>query len=139
MTDTSQAPVPETDDEYRLIAAGKACADAEASSAKVIVVTEASGRERRYAATQWDDSGSRLVILRKGHPVASYPMDGELGVREDSAEVPYATARALGIARRALSEIVRRADDGGEQPFGRPEIAAIASTALNDIRNETAL
>lgn len=100
--------------------------------AKVIVVTEAGGRERRYAATQWDDSGSRLVILRKGHPVASYPMGGELGVREDGAEVPDATARALGIAKTALEQIRRSAD-------GTPAsvLTSIAQNASEEIYAET--
>jgi hypothetical protein len=109
----------------------------------VIVVTEAGphgkpGRELRYDANQADTSEYGILrILRKGHPVGEHQSPGWLSWREDGALVPDATVRALGIAKRALSEIVKRADDGGEQPFGRPEIGGIASTALNDIWTET--
>lgn len=107
----------------------------------VIIVTEMSGRERRYAAGYWDGTGQHLSVRTEedGDAVALYAPGAWLSAREDGSEVPDGNARALGIAKRTLSEIVRRAGDGGEQPFGRPEIAALASTALNDIFTETEL
>ena len=130
------------DDEYRITEAGKAAAD-EDKPAKVIIVTEpnadgAPGRETRYNATQWDVTSTYglLALLRSGHPVALFQSPGWLSVREDDA-VPDSTAKALGIAKLALLDILKRSEDGGEQPFGRPEIGGIAQDALEDIWNET--
>jgi hypothetical protein len=64
-----------------------------AKPAKAVIVTETpSGAgtpvERRYTATQWDDSDPRrLRILLHGHPVASYQQYAYLSVREAEAAV----------------------------------------------------
>lgn len=115
----------------------------EPEPAKVIVVTEASGRERRFDADSWDGSSGDggLDVHRTSREedpiVAHYAHGAWLSVREDGAEVPDATKRALGIAKAALREIDERANDGGEQPFGRPEIGTIAHDALEEIWTET--
>ena len=108
--------------------------------AKVIIVTEANGRDRHYLADSFDGDTSGLDVSRDGHVIASYPGEHSwLNAREDGAEVPDSTDRALRIAKKALEEIARRAADGGEKPFGRPEIGGIARDALEDIFTEIEL
>ena len=88
--------------------------DSEPKPATVIVVTETpvgdrAPVERRYAATQWDDSEyTRLRIIRSGHQVASYADNAYLSVREDGATTAdpyYSQGRKLAIALDALREI----------------------------------
>jgi hypothetical protein len=119
-----------------------ACDAAEPEPAKVIVVTEpkgdgSSGRELRYDANQAHVTDwGQLSILRKGREVGGHQAPGWLSWRDEDALVPDATAKALGIAKRALTGILKRSEDY-DQPFGRPEVGDAASTALNDIWNET--
>lgn len=101
--------------------------------AKVIIVTERHGdttRERRYDAGQADgDDYGRLMLLRRGRPVAGFQPNGCLGWRKDDALVPDSTVRALGIARRALEAVTRISD---------PNVAIkLAGDALDEIFAET--
>lgn len=111
--------------------------------AKVIVVTEESGRERRYSAemfgTLYDGSGT-LVVGDGGSPgdpltrvVAVYAKREWKFAREDGAEVPDATARALGIAKRALQAIRAEAEKRGDAEF----FGVCADNALGEIFTET--
>lgn len=120
----------------RLLGAWDDASAAPASEpAKVIVVTETGGRERRFAADSWDRSSGDGALdvhrtSREEDPiVAHYTHGAWLSVREDGAEVPDATAKALGIAKAALEEI----QDEPHVGFG-PERAR---KALDEIFAET--
>lgn len=108
-------------------------------AAKVFIVTEQRGQivtERRYAADSFDADSSGLDVIRDGRVVAAYPGEHTwLSVREDGAEVPDATARALAIARKALQEIASPADDTISDLA--EDLMATASVALEDIWTET--
>lgn len=86
-------------------------AASEPEPAKVIIVTETpfgngAPFQRRYDANQTDTSSyGQMRLLRKGREVATYQSNAWLSVREDGAEVPDSPARALRIARRALTDI----------------------------------
>jgi hypothetical protein len=103
--------------------------------AKVIVVTEQGGRERRFDADSWD-VGSEFGTVsverssREDDPVvALYNHGAWLSVREDGAEAPDSTVRALGIAKRALEAVTRISD---------PNVAIqLAQDALGEIFAET--
>lgn len=110
----------------------------EPQPAKVIIVTApANGSERRYDADGYTITGGTLFVNRHGTTAACHPAGTWTSFRFGDAIADDSQRKALGIAMRALSGIVRRADDGGAAPFGRPEIGGIASTALNDIWTET--
>lgn len=87
--------------------------------AKVIIVTEASGKERRYQAPDFGTlrDGTLLIGDKDADRmmtgiVAAYPPGHWSSVREDGAEADDVQAKALGITRSALSQIlsVVRAD-----------------------------
>jgi hypothetical protein len=126
----------DTDEKYRRLDdhTQMLCENAEPETAKVIIVTApANGSERRYDADEFAVTDGTLFVNRQGVPVACHPAGTWTSFRFGDAIADNALPRALHIARRALTEIVRRSDDGGAEPFGRPEIGGIASTALNDI------
>ena len=113
----------------------------EPTPAKVIVVVEPRGEgrtvERYYAADGFDADTSGLDIARDGHVIASYPGEHSwLSVREDGALVPDGTAKALGIARRALEEIARTVLEKDDE---RRALVATARDALEEIFTETEL
>lgn len=115
--------------------------DQDARPAKVFIVTEQRGQivtERRYVADSFDADSSGLDIIRDGRVVAAYPGEQTwLSVREDGAEVPDATARALGIAKHALEAVVAVAKAGAGDITVTPE--QIAAEALEEIFAETEL
>lgn len=102
----------------------------EPQPANVIIVTEVpigdrQPVERRYAADKWDENADGVSILRAGHVVARYRYGAWMSARENDATVPDATARALGIAKRALEAVTRISD---------PNVAIkLATDALDEI------
>lgn len=108
--------------------------------AKVIVVTEAGDgmrgpAERRYLAHEADDHRDYgiLRIRRDGQVVAGYAQNTWLSFRDPSAEVPDGTARALGIAKQALSAIRAEAEKRADAEF----FGVCADNALGEIFTET--
>jgi hypothetical protein len=115
-----------------------------AESATVIVVTEAGGRQVRYALPHFGElRNGELVIGRhldddkqddKQIQVdVIYPPGEWKRAAKDGAEVPedLSTARALGIAKRALEAVTRISD---------PNVAIkLAADALEEIYAETDL
>ena len=124
-------------------------AEPEPGPAKMIVVTMPGGRELRYTAPDFGmlNDGTLIIGQRDANGdgidkitvAASHAPGMWHTVRKDGALItgPDHTAAALRIASLALSEILRRSNDGGDQPFGRPEIGAIADEALGAIFAET--
>lgn len=115
-------------------------------SDKTVIVTEHNGGERHYRADDWDADGEhRLAVSRQASAgetsvtehriVAEYAPGAWLSVRESGAEVPDATVRALGIARAALGRILD-ASGNADEPFGRPEVTAIARDGLSGSYDE---
>jgi hypothetical protein len=109
----------------------------ELKPATVIVVTEATGRERRYTAEGFVYIDGALAV---GNPhatnkdsmtaVAMHARKTWLSVREDLVLAPDKTAQKLGIAMQALREIaaiVLEADDKRRVPV------AAARDALEQI------
>ena len=113
----------------------------EPEPAKVIVVTEAGGKERRYRADSWsvvdfvlqvgidftDDDGNEC---ERG--IASYPPNAWLSVREDGALVPDGAMRKLGIALDALRSIaaITGPDDGTAPDTAQQALYEIAEGDL---------
>lgn len=107
--------------------------------AKVIIVTEVSGRQARYELPAFGKlhSGDLVIGTKRDDGDVEvdvmYPPGEWKRAAKDGAEVPNATDRAFLIAHKALTEIVKRSADGGATPFGRIEIGAVAGDALNKI------
>jgi hypothetical protein len=104
-----------------------------AEPAKVIIVTEASGKERRYAADVWDvhDTPGAIDIERTDRPsdpVARYAPGAWLSVREEGSEADNVPMKALSIARAALKSIASCGDDAAAD-----YLIACARQALEDI------
>lgn len=97
---------------------------------KVIIVTEASGRERRFTADGFDGDTSGLDVRRDDRVIATYPGEHSwLSAREDGATVPDATVRALAVAKGALEAVAQISD---------PNVAVkLAMDALDEIYAET--
>lgn len=87
---------------------------------KVIVVTEAGGRERFYAADGWD-AEEAVDVTSKGDVVATYPPGAWQRIHRDGATLPDVTLRKLSLAMQALQKIgatVLEADDKRRVPVG---------------------
>lgn len=106
----------------------------------VVIVTEASGRERRYRADEWawnadpsDPYAERAMvidILRAGEDVARYNVGAWLSVRVDSGLAPGGAEAALRIAKQALERIAANS-------VGEHSSSGIARDALDGIFAET--
>jgi hypothetical protein len=110
--------------------------------AKVIVVTEANvvarTADRRYLADRHERDGDYLLIWRDGRIVGEYAAGRWASARHADSEVPDGTARALGIAKRALQAIRELyATDKRDTPDVAADIDICAEQALADIWNET--
>lgn len=73
-------------------------------TAKVLIVTETGGRERRYNAIEADDDEyGHLRLLREGRKVvATYQPNAWLSVREDGA-LAWDQSRLIATLRDALA------------------------------------
>lgn len=79
-----------------------------AQAAKVIIVTEADGRERGYDANQWDTAGPwGLRVIRKGTDAAAYAHGAWLSVRHDGAEADDDGERDTARRMDALDDAAR--------------------------------
>jgi hypothetical protein len=98
------------------------CED-EPEAAKVIVVVEASGKERRYDAATWIEHVDHVLEIRadedeerKGR-IATYQPNAWLSVREDGSSTGdpfYRQGKKLAIALDALRTIAGDACKGDE-------------------------
>ena len=86
---------------------------AEPTPPKVIVVTEMSGRERRFPADGFNHGLLGVTVKRGEKTIAYYPAGTFLGVREEGAAANDGPAdkRKLAIALKGLEGIEDHVDD----------------------------
>lgn len=111
-------------------------------NAKTVVVDIRAGDRidrQAYAADDWkSDEHDGLTVTRDGRHVAEFAPGQWLSVRDGGAWAPDVTARALGIARKALRDILGElCDDPGSPDEVLSKIESLANEALDAIFAET--
>ena len=102
--------------------------------AKVIVVTEANGGERRYDADGYAITDGTLFVKRYGITVACHPAGTWTSFRAGDAIAGDTQRKAVSIAKRALRNISALGTAPGH---GLDDAQAIATDALDEIFTET--
>ena len=74
----------------------------EPQPAKIIVVADNLGQQRRYEAHQWQDDEEALDVYRKGELIATYPKGHWSRAFAEGTELDDETAKALAATRDAL-------------------------------------
>lgn len=116
------------------------------SEKKTVIVVE-HGRERHYDADSWEHStdppGYLTVMCKHENAIVAVHAPGAwLSARHSDALVPDGTNRALGIAKRGLTEILGKLRATNTDTFSEAtlaELRQLADDTLGEIYAETEL